>query len=51
VLLPDECGQGYEHFLGVGCNDLALPKLKNGTPKLSLFRVAISGVLQQENVL
>jgi hypothetical protein len=51
VLLPDECRQGYEYFLGLGCNDLALPKLKNGTPKLSLFRVAISGALQQENVL
>jgi hypothetical protein len=37
--------------MGLGCNDLALPKLKNGTPKLSLFRVAISGALQQENVL
>jgi hypothetical protein len=51
VLLLDECWQGYEYFSGVGCNDLALLKLKNGTPKLSLFRVAISGPRQQENVL
>jgi hypothetical protein len=51
VLLPDECQQGYEHFSDVGCNDLALTKLKNGTPKLSLSRVASSGALQQENVL
>jgi len=51
VLLLDECRQGYEHFSGVGCNDLALTKLKNGTPKLSLFRAVISGARQQENVL